>query len=98
MCAVLCGLDEFADIAEYGTNKSRFLRDAFGIEKTPSKSTFCRVLNIMDVDKVASVIIEIMRENAKEFGEIWHFMELKTNFRSSKPLTLASGKLRILHG
>lgn len=61
MCAVLCGLDELGDIVTFAENKSKFLNDNFGIEQIPSKSTISRVLSIIDGQKVAQVIIDIMK-------------------------------------
>ncbi|WP_196606894.1 transposase family protein [Pectinatus frisingensis] len=62
MCAVLCGLDELADITTYAQSNAKFLKKKFNITKIPSKATFSRILNMMDADKVASVIIEIMHD------------------------------------
>ncbi len=64
MCAVLCGLDELADITTYAQSNAKFLKKKFNITKIPSKATFSRILNMMDADKVASVIIEIMHDAA----------------------------------
>lgn len=70
MCAVLCGLDGLADIVIYADGKKDFFKEKFGIEKIPSKSTFSRVLNIIDGDAIVSVIIEIMKEKATFLGDI----------------------------
>ena len=70
MCAVLCGLDQLSEIVSYAKNKSEFFSEAFFIEKIPSKSTFCRVLNMVDGDEVSKIIIEIMKENILNLGEI----------------------------
>lgn len=61
MCAVLCGLDELGDIVAFAENKAKFFKDNFGIEKIPSKATISRVLSIIDGQKVAQVIIDIMK-------------------------------------
>ena len=61
MCAVLCGLDELGDIVTFAENKADFLKDTFGIDKIPSKPTLSRVLSVIDGQKVAEVIIDIMK-------------------------------------
>lgn len=70
MSAVLCGLDQLADIMVHAQNRSEFFKERFGIEQIPSKSTVCRILNMMDGDTVAKVIIEIMKERADIVGNI----------------------------
>ncbi len=70
MCAVLSGLDDLAEIVIYGESKTAFFKQHFGIEKIPSKSTFSRILSVLDGHKVASVIIEIMKEKAEFLGTI----------------------------
>lgn len=70
MCAVLCGLDQLGDICEYAESKSKFFKKHFKIKEIPSKSTFCRILNMIDGEKVAEIIVEIMLESADELGEI----------------------------
>jgi len=61
MCAILCGLDELGDIVTFAENKANFLKENFGIEKIPSKATMSRVLSAIDGQKVAAVIIDIMK-------------------------------------
>ena len=61
MCAVLCGLDELGDIVTFAENKAEFFRKNYGIEKIPSKATISRVLSIVDGQKVASIIIDMMK-------------------------------------
>lgn len=61
MCAVLCGLDELRNIMTFAENKAKFFKDNFGIEKIPSKPTISRVLSVIDGQKVAEVIIDIMK-------------------------------------
>lgn len=70
MSAVLCGLDELADIMVHAQNRSEFFKNTFGIEKIPSKPTVSRILNMIDGDAVAKVIIEIMKERADIVGNI----------------------------
>lgn len=70
MCTVLCGIGELCEIVKYAENKREFLKNTFGIDKIPSKPTFCRVLNMIDGGKIASIIIEIMQENIENVGNI----------------------------
>ena len=70
MSAVLCGLDELGEIITHAKNRAEFYRENFGIEQIPSKPTLSRVLNMMDGDAVAKVIIEIMKERADIVGNI----------------------------
>jgi len=70
MVAVLCGLDELGDIVVYAQNKTEFFNKNFGIERIPSKPTFSRILNMVDGEGVAKVIIEIMKEKAEFLGDI----------------------------
>jgi len=70
MSAVLCGLDGLAEIMQHATNRAVFFKDKFGIEQIPSKPTVSRVLNMIDGDAVAQVIIEIMKERSDIVGNI----------------------------
>lgn len=70
MSAVLCGLDGLADIMVHAQNRAKFFQSNFGIKQIPSKPTLSRVLNMMDGDAVAKVIIEIMKERADIVGNI----------------------------
>ena len=65
MCAVICGLDGLAEIVVLAQKKAELFKRKFGIEQIPSKPTFSRILNMMDGEEVAKVIIEIMRERAR---------------------------------
>ncbi len=70
MCAVLCGLDELGDIVLYAQKRQEFFTKQFGIERTPSKSTLSRILNMVDGEVVGGVIVEIMRETAGNTGAV----------------------------
>ncbi|MDR0606284.1 MAG: ISAs1 family transposase, partial [Bacteroidales bacterium] len=70
MCAILCGIDQLEDIVSYGKNKAKFLKKAFGIKEIPSKPTLSRILSMIDAEKVGEIILEIMKENVEELGEI----------------------------
>lgn len=70
MCAVLCGLDQLDDILVYQENHQAFLKTTFGIEHYPSKSTYSRVLSIIDGHAVGQVIIQIMKQYFPNNGDI----------------------------
>jgi hypothetical protein len=70
MSAVLCGLDGLAEIMTHAQNRAEFFRVNYGINEIPSKPTLSRVLNMMDGDAVAKVIIEIMKERSDIIGNI----------------------------
>jgi len=61
-----CGLDELGDIVTFAENEANFLKENFGIERIPSKATISRVLSIIDGQKVAAVIIDIMKTSIKK--------------------------------
>jgi predicted transposase YbfD/YdcC len=70
MLSILCGIDNPEDISVYGKSKKKMLKKKFDIREIPSKSTVTRVLNMVNGDKVADIIIEIMQERAQEIEEI----------------------------
>ena len=73
MCGVLCGLDELQDIVTYGKENLIFLKETFEISKIPSKSTLTRIMNLVDGEKVAEIIVSIMRETLGAKGEVIAF-------------------------
>lgn len=73
MCGVLCGLDELQDIVSFGKSDERFFKETFGIETIPSKSTLTRIMNFVNGDVVAEIIINIMRETLGISGDIVAF-------------------------
>jgi len=70
MSAVLCGLDGLAEIMQHAENRVEFFKEKLGIKQLPSKPTMSRVLNMIDGDAVAQVIIEIMKERSDIIGNI----------------------------
>ena len=70
MCAVLCGLDKLDEIMTYQENNHENLRKDFGIEKFPSKSTFSRVLSMVDGKAVGEVILQAMRDKIVSRGNV----------------------------
>ena len=73
VCGIFSGLDELQDIVTYGKSDIAFFKETFGIEKTPSKSTLTRVMNLVDGEIVAEIIINIMRETLGVKGEVLAF-------------------------
>lgn len=73
MCGVLCGLDSLSDIVIFAEGKISFFKNHLGITKIPSKPTFRRILSMISGEKVAEVIIGLMKErveNAENFDGI----------------------------
>ena len=70
MCGIFCGLDELQDIVTYGKSNLSFLSETFGINKAPSKSTLTRVMNLIDGEKMAVIIINMMRETLGIEGDV----------------------------
>lgn len=87
MCAVLCGLDELGNIVTFAENKAKFFKDNFGIEKIPSKPTISRVLSIIDGQKVAKVIIDIMKTEINESEKVIAVdgKAIRSTYKTDKP-------------
>jgi predicted transposase YbfD/YdcC len=68
--AVLCGITALCDMMVYFENKLSFYTQHYGIEKYPSKPTLSRILNMIEGEKVAQIIVEIMRDSANELDKI----------------------------
>jgi predicted transposase YbfD/YdcC len=62
MCGVLCGMDELSDIVDFGEIKRDFLRERFGVETIPSRSTLTRVMNIVNAEQLSLCIVKMMCE------------------------------------
>lgn len=69
MCGILCGMDELSKIIEYGESKKDFLKENFGVDKIPSKSTLSRILAIVDSDKLSLSIVGIMNSLVENKGK-----------------------------
>ena len=54
----------------YIRNKSEFFSKNFGIQDIPSKPTVSRILRMIDGQQVAEIIIQIMREQIGESGDV----------------------------
>jgi predicted transposase YbfD/YdcC len=70
MCGILCGLKTLEENASYGKNKREFLNKSFGVENTASKSTLSRTLNMINGETTVPKVVEIMRDNAANIGNI----------------------------
>ncbi|GHU21215.1 hypothetical protein FACS189472_13700 [Alphaproteobacteria bacterium] len=70
MCGMLCGLDSLNGLIIYAEGRSAFFKEHFGIDKIPSKATLSRELSIVDGAKIASLILDVMRENIADFGQV----------------------------
>jgi predicted transposase YbfD/YdcC len=70
MLGVICGLEKCEQIQRYAVKKQVFLRQVFGIEKQPSKSTLERTLDMVNGEEIAEVIIEIMKMKILKLGDI----------------------------
>ena len=68
-CAVICGIQTLEEISEYGRSKAEWLRETFGIERTPSDSTLCRVLSMVDANAVVDCIVEMMKRHLGVHGD-----------------------------
>lgn len=66
MIAVLCGMDEFDKIVDYGKNKFEFLKKEFEIETIPSKSTLTRVFKMINSKWLGLAITGIVQSLIKE--------------------------------
>ena len=70
MCAIICGLDELGTVVTYIGNRAVFFKENFGIASVPSKATFSRVLRMIDGEKVAKIMVNIMKEQLGEQGDV----------------------------
>jgi predicted transposase YbfD/YdcC len=70
MCGVLCGMDELVDIVDFGEVRKDFLREKFGVETIPSRSTLTRVMNMVDAGKLSLCIVKMMCEMLGTDGSI----------------------------
>jgi len=73
MCACMCGISKLDEIVAYGNEKSKFLREQFGVETIPSKPTLSRALNAVDGEKVAECVVKIMSDCIGTDGDIVSF-------------------------
>lgn len=69
LCGALCGLDELQDIVTYGEENLDFLRGSFGVCSIPSVSTMTRIMDMVDGEKLAACIVNIMREQIGAKGD-----------------------------
>lgn len=63
LCAVLCGAEDFEDIANYGRQKEAFLRRFLALPNgIPSHDTINRIFNGLDKDKFSSSLYNWSKE------------------------------------
>ncbi len=70
MCAVLCGLDKLDEIYTFSENRTEYFKNELGIESTPSRATFGRILSLIGGDEVGQVMCEILAEQPGTKGEV----------------------------
>lgn len=70
MCAILCGLDKLDEIYTFSENRKEYFKNELGIESTPSRATFGRILSLIDGDEVGKVMCEILTEQLGTKGEV----------------------------
>jgi predicted transposase YbfD/YdcC len=63
-------MDELEDIVDYGEIKRDFLKEKFGVETIPSRSTLTRVLSMMDAEQLSLCIVNMMREMLGVPGDV----------------------------
>lgn len=70
LCAVLSGADDCEEIAEYGQEKEKFLRQFLELKNgIPSHDTFNRVFKNMDIPSFEKCLIEWSREIMDELAD-----------------------------
>lgn len=52
MSAVLCGVNTLEKILIYAHGELGFFKNKFGLEKIPSKSILCRILRMLDPERI----------------------------------------------
>ena len=62
MCAVICGMDELGTLMTFAENMKEFFKETFQIPAIPSEPTVSRVLRMIDGEKVAKVMVQIMTD------------------------------------
>lgn len=63
LCAMICGADEFEDIAQYGHEKEEFLKTFLSLPNgIPSHDTINRVFRLMDTEKFEKCLINFSKE------------------------------------
>jgi len=61
MCAVLSGMKTLDDLVDYGELKAETLERIFAIHKIPSRTTFARILSILDPELVGQAILTFVK-------------------------------------
>jgi len=70
MCAILCGLDDLESLHVFAESNRSLWEEHLGLTSVPSKSTFGRILNIVDADAVGKAMSEILQERFGTMGNV----------------------------
>ncbi len=70
MCGVLCGLDDLESLHVFAESNRSLWEERLGLTSVPSKSTFGRILNVVDADAVGKVMSEILQERFGTKGNV----------------------------
>lgn len=70
LCAVLCGLDELEGLHIFAESNRSFWEERLGLANVPSKSTFGRILNLVDADAVGKAMSEVLQERFGTKGNV----------------------------
>jgi len=70
MCAVLCGLDDLESLHVFAESNRNLWKERLELTSVPSKSTFARILNVMDADAVGKAMSEILQERFGTKGNV----------------------------
>lgn len=73
VCAVVCGANDFEEIAAYGRQKIDFLRTFLELPNgIPSHDTFNRVFTLMDKEKFSDCLYRWSKEILSELGQAYN--------------------------
>ncbi len=67
---ILCGLDRLDEIYTFSENRKEYFKNELGIESTPPRATFGRILSLIDGDEVGKAMCEILTEQLGTKGEV----------------------------
>lgn len=70
LCAVLCGLDDLESLHVFAESNKNLWEERLGLVSVPSKSTFGRILNIVDASAVGKAMSEILQERFGTKGNV----------------------------
>jgi predicted transposase YbfD/YdcC len=70
LCAVLCGLDDLESLHVFAESNRSLWAERLGLTRIPSKSTFGRILSMVDADAVGKAMAEILQERFGTNGNV----------------------------